>query len=296
VLGRRTSACAAALLLSLGACSDRQGTESGDAAAPSEPGAASSSDSAIPKGDRAGTSHENGGGKGTAKGESGRKHEGSGSGGGTRGVASGGPFGRKGPSGGSFPYPAAGEYVYSQAGWEELCQGPSCNKEPLPDTQTVSASYSQRSAKEAVVVTEARSSEQQTLTTTTRYAAGKALITKVVIDFAYGGFTFSQAYDPKPPVESLLFPLEVGKRWGGRWKARTSGDYKIKVVDASKRVYELATVTNFRGDFSGRAQATIWVDARTRTVVKTDGQIAVASSFGEYSSSFETSLRSGPGY
>ncbi|MDQ3982739.1 MAG: hypothetical protein M3271_08690 [Actinomycetota bacterium] len=296
VLGRRTLACAAVLLLVLGACSDPQGTEPGDAAAPTDPGTASPNGAGEGREKESAAPDGNGGGKGRSAPGSGGTRGGSGKGRGSGDVASGGPFASKRGTPSSFAYPEAGEYVYSQKGWEEFCQGPSCNKEKLPDEQTVTASYTQRSASEATVVTEARSSEQQTLTTTTRYVSDKALITKVVIDFTYGGFTFSQAYDPKPPVESLSFPLEVGKRWSGRWKARTSGDYRMRVVDASDGVYEIETVTNFRGEFSGRAQATIWVDAETRTIVKTDGQVAVASSFGEYSSNFETSLRSGPGY
>jgi hypothetical protein len=297
VLARRTLACAGAVLLLLGACSDPQGTEPDDAAAPSETAAASPGDPDDRTAEPTASSGEEGSGKGAS---------GTGSGGGARrgpgnrkeggDVASGGPFASKRPRRGAFAFPAAGKYVYSQKGWERFCQGPSCEKEQLPDEQTVTASYSQHSANEVTVVTEARSSEQQTLTTTTRYVPDRALITKVVIDFTYSGFTFSQAYDPKPPVESLLFPLEVGKRWSGRWKARTSGDYRIKVVDVSGSVYEMKTVTDFRGEFSGRAQATIWVDAQTGTIVKSDGQVAVASTFGEYSSSFETSLRSGPGY
>jgi hypothetical protein len=121
------------------------------------------------------------------------------------------------------------------------------------------------------------------------------LITKVVIDFAYGSFNYSQTYEPQPPVESLSFPLEVGKSWRGRWKAQTSGDYRMKVTGVEDGVYRIETVTNFKGDFSGRAQATVWVDAETRAIVRTDGDIAVASAFGEYSSSFRTTLRSDPG-
>jgi hypothetical protein len=123
----------------------------------------------------------------------------------------------------------------------------------------------------------------------------------VVVDFTYSGFTFSQAYEPQPPVVSLRFPLKVGDKWNGKWDARTSGDYSIRVTRVAEAkawgtIYKLETVTNFKGEFSGRAQATVWVDGDTGMPVQTDGDIAVASQFGEYTSSFTTSLRSGPGY
>lgn len=295
----RAAAGAAALLLLFGGCSDPQGTEPGDAAASAAPDATSGDPSGKGSGGEPGRNGPGGAGKrGRAGGSGGR----SGTGGpGDGGAGGGGDSGGGGGGGGaSADYPAAGEYVYDQEGFERFCQGPSCSKEDLPPTQTVTATVQSRSAQGTTIVTEARSSESQTLTTTTRYTRARALITRVDVDYSYGGFSFAQTYDPQPPVESLLFPLEVGKSWRGRWKARTSGDYRIRVVGTSsyggRTVYELTTVTNFRGDFSGRAQATVWVDPDTRMPVKTDGQIAVASPFGEYTSDFETTLRSGPGY
>lgn len=299
------AAIAAALLLLTG-CSDPQGTEPGEAAA-------TAGDEAAPGGTTSGEgggSGSDGSGQGSGKRGSGGSAQGDGSGkpgggggGGPRGSGGGGPGFTGGP-GGSEAYPAAGDYVYAQEGFERFCQGPSCNKEPLPGTATLSASYSERSASEAVVVTETRSSEQQTLTTTTRYTPDKALITRVVIDFSYGGFNFAQEYEPQPPVESLRLPLSAQEGWSGRWKAQTSGDYRVKVLGRERvavggstvDAYRLETATNFRGEFSGRAQITAWIDPETKMVVKTDGDIAVASRFGEYTSSFRTVLRTGPGY
>ncbi|MDQ3958462.1 MAG: hypothetical protein M3273_09095, partial [Actinomycetota bacterium] len=205
---------------------------------------------------------------------------------------------------GSALYPGEGDFVYDQKGWEKFCQGPSCDRRPLPDSQTVAATIESRSDAAATIVAEARSSERQKMTTTTRYSRGEIEITKVVIDFTYGSFNFSQTYEPRPPVESFVFPLSVGKKWSGEWEAQTSGDYRMSVEgrddvavgDATARAFRVDTVTNFRGEFSGRAQITVWLDPATRTIVRTDGDIAVASSFGEYTSSFRTTLRSGPGY
>ena len=300
---RRALAVAAALLL-LAGCSDPQGTQPGDAVASADPGDAGSGDG----GDKAGSGKDGGkpGGSGKARGGNGGGGSNGDSGGGNGGAGpdASGTGGEGGSNGSGAPYPAAGEYVYSQNGFEKFCQGPSCEKNDLPETQTINATYEARSAGTATIVTEAHPSERQTMTTTTRYSPDKAVITKVVVNFAYGSFTFSQTYEPQPPVEALRFPLQAGKKWSGRWDARTSGDYRMKVVSVDDftfdgrpaKVYRIDTVTNFKGDFSGRAQTTIWIDARTRAIVQTEGKIAVASSFGEYTSDFQTLIQSGPGY
>lgn len=288
-------AAAAALLLLLGGCSDPQGVEPGEAAAttagdagaggssPGDEDGATVAPSDAPGDDGAGSGPEDSaGGDGAGNGDGGNGAGESGGG----GDASGGD---------ASDYMAAGDYVYDQKGFERLCSGPSCDKQPLPDTATITATYESESGDGATIVTEARSSDRQTVTTTTRHTPDAALITKVVIDFAYSGFSFSQTYEPKPPIVSLSFPLEPGKTWRGRWKAQTSGDYRMKVLGVSEGVYRIHTVTNFRGEFSGRAQATVWVDGDTRAIIRTDGQIAVASRFGEYTSDFRTTLRSAPG-
>ncbi|MDQ3951861.1 MAG: hypothetical protein M3279_02680 [Actinomycetota bacterium] len=299
---RKTSvAVAAVLLLLVGACSDPQGTEPEDLAATAGGAATPQAEASGDGGTASGKRGSDDGGRGTGGSSAGG---GPGGGGGTRGSGGGGGNGFAAGPRGSAGYPAAGDYVYAQDGWERFCQGPSCNKEPLPETATTSASYSQRSADAAVVVTETRSSEKQKLTTTTRYTREKALITKVVIDFTYSGLDFAQSYEPQPPIEALLFPLSAQDGWRGRWKARTSGDYRVRILgrDAvsiggrSVSAYRLETVTNFRGDFSGRAQMSVWIDPETAMVLKTDSDVAVVSNFGEYTSSFETTLRSGPGY
>lgn len=296
VFTRGVLALPAALLLLLAGCSDPQGTTPGDAAA-TEGAEVSAGAGSSPGGD---LSTGGGSAKGSGEdGESGGSKTGSASGpgkkgSGPRGSGGGGGTPFAGGSEGSSGYLAAGEYVYDQEGFERFCQGPRCSKDKLPETATIRASYESRSGGEAVIVTESHSSEQQTITTTTRHTPEQALITKVVIDFAYGTFHYSQTYEPKPPIESLSFPLEAGKSWRGRWKAQTSGDYRMKVVGVSDGVWEIETVTNFRGDFSGRAQATVWVDGDSRAIVRTDGDIAVASAFGEYTSSFRTTLRTAP--
>jgi hypothetical protein len=305
----RSIAAIAALVLLLGACSDPQGTEPGDAAASSEPGGATAAPGGGGKNGPDGGGGKDGGAgkKGDGRGKDGASNGDSGDGGNGNGDGSGDPFGSsiEGGSGpDSLPYPSAGKYTYAQKGFEEFCQGASCDKQDLPATQTIDTSYAARSGATATVVTEARSSDRQTLTTTTQWGPDKAAVTKVVVDFSYSGFEFSQTYEPQPAVEAFLFPLKAGKRWSGRWDARTSGDYKARVIaaedfeidDKPTKVYKISTVTNFKGDFTGRAQTTVWLDARTRTIIKTDGKIAVASSFGEYTSTFQTIIQHGPNY
>ena len=297
VFTKRALAGLAALLLLLGACSDPQGTEPGEAGAATGAGEAGETEGSSGNGGPGGGTSKGGPGKGGGSG-------GSNAGGGVNGSAGGGGEGsgggggggnsETGGSGGSSGYLAAGEYVYAQEGFERFCQGPRCSKNQLPEIATITASYSSNSGREAVIVTETESSDQQTVTTTTRHTPGQALITKVVIDFSYGSFNFAQTYEPQPAIESLSFPLQAGKVWQGRWKAQTSGDYRMEVTGVDDGIYRIKTVTNFRGEFSGRAQATIWVDGDTRAIVRTDGDVAVASGFGEYTSSFRTTLRSAP--
>ncbi len=295
----RSIAAIAALLFLLGGCSDPQGTEPGEAAASAEPG-----DDAT---DGSGGGGKNGAGK-KGDGGSGKPKNGggdtNGSGGGDNGSGGGGDGSDGGGGDTSRAYPAAGEYTYAQNGFEEFCQGPSCEKRQLPETQTVNVSYTDSTATTATVVTKTVSSEGQTLTTTTRYTPEGAYITKVVVDFSYGSFDFSQTYEPQPAVEALQFPLKAGQRWSGTWKARTSGDYKMRVTavenfeidDDPTKVYKISSVTNFKGDFTGRAQTTLWLDWKTKSLIKTDGKIAVASGLGEYTSNFDTLIQYGPGY
>ena len=296
VFTKRALAGLAALLLLLGACSDPQGTEPGEAGAATGAEEAGESDGSSGDGDSGGGKSKGGPGKGGGSGGSnaGGGANGSPGGGGGGSGGAGGGNSAVGDSGGSSGYLAAGEYVYAQEGFERFCQGPRCSKDQLPETATMTASYSSSSGREAVIVTETESSDQQTITTTTRHTPGQALITKVVIDFSFGSFNYAQTYEPQPPIESLSFPLGAGKVWQGRWKAQTSGDYRMEVTGVDGGIYRIETVTNFRGDFSGRAQATIWVDGDTRAIVRTDGDVAVASAFGEYTSSFRTTLRSAP--
>lgn len=201
-------------------------------------------------------------------------------------------------------HPAAGRYVYGQSGYERFCQAASCDQRALPARQPVVVRLADRGRDRAVVVSKMHSSDSRTLTTRTTFTRRNALITDVVARFSYEGFAFENSYEPRPPVQSLRFPLKRGSGWSGSWEDSTSGDYSVNVLgrdtvqvrDAAVRAYKLATVTEFRGEFTGSSKAIVWVDAATKTVIKTSGKVDLRSSFGRFISEFNTSLRSGPRY
>jgi hypothetical protein len=136
------------------------------------------------------------------------------------------------------------------------------------------------------------------------FTESSALITNVNARVTYSGFTFEENYEPDPPVESLLFPLEVGKSWSGRWDADTSGDYAMKVLDRSPvdvsgrtiDAFVVNTVTHFRGEYRGSADITVWLDPTTRSVVKSTGDVRLEGDIGGYATHFEIDLTGGPGY
>ena len=203
----------------------------------------------------------------------------------------------------SAAYPAAGTYSYRQKGFEEFCQGASCERERLPARQPVTIETENAGPDQATVEIEIKSGSR-TVRSTTRFDRAHALITKVYVRFAYSGFNFEETYTPEPPVDSLRFPLTAGESWSGSWRDSTSGDYRVAVFDKetlqvggrSVQAFHYQTFTDFRGQFSGRSKVDTWIDPATKAIVKTDGVLNVTSAFGRYSTSFKTELRSGPEY
>lgn len=240
---------------------------------------------------------KNGGGDG--KGDGGGS-DGDGGDGGDDGTGEGGGE----DDGSSAPYPAAGRYVYAQKGFEEFCDAASCDRQQLPATQPIDTTYKERSADAAVVVTSAQASDNRFVRTTTSFTSDNALVTEVFIRFSYQGITFSNAYEPDPPVEALRFPLTVGSQWNGEWDARTAGEYRIDVVRKEQvstgvgvvQAIVIDTLTRFRGEFEGTSEVTFWFDPATKAIVKTRGNLDVDSAFGRYNTEFTTTLRSAPGY
>lgn len=249
--------------------------------------------------DGSGSGSGTGGGGGDASAGSSGSGGGSGDGGqgGGSTTASGEPSSNG--SGGSALFPASGTYVYSQRGYEKFCSA-TCDENKLPPRQSIKSSLTGRSGDSATVVTEVSASGGRLTRTTTDYTRASADITEVYVKFAYSGYEFTQTYRPDPPVESLRFPLSPGESWSGRWSGKVSGDYKVSVLARESvgdiRAIKLDTMTNFRGDFEGKANATIWVDPRTKAVLRTAGNLNVKSNFGRYETGFATSLKSGPGY
>lgn len=201
-------------------------------------------------------------------------------------------------------HPAAGRYVYRQRGYERFCQAAACEQQPLPPRQPVDVSVRARGPQRTVVVSEMRASDNRMVRTTTGFSRRNAIVTDVYARFTYEGFSFENSYTPRPPVETLRFPLKQGAHWSGSWEDSTSGDYSIDVLarenlEVSGRAlqaYKLSMVTDFRGEFTGTSKALLWVDVATKTVVKTTGKVDLRSSFGRYVTEYDNHLRSGPRY
>jgi hypothetical protein len=204
----------------------------------------------------------------------------------------------------SAVYPAAGRYNYSQRGYEKFCSGGTCERQALAKRQTAVITLRSRSAERAEVVTETSASDDRMLRTTTTYSRADARVTDVYTRLSYKGFAFENQYHPSPPVESLRFPLRDGAAWRGSWEDSTSGDYSVRVFGPASvtvagravRAWQVATTTDFRGEFNGRAKTLSWIDPATKAIVKLSGSIDVTSTYGRYVTEFSTSLRSGPRY
>lgn len=203
------------------------------------------------------------------------------------------------------PYPRGGDYIYSQSGTEAFCDpAGNCEQDDLPPTQTVSTSLRQRSAAEAVVVQEARMSDGRYVRTTLHFTPEAAFVTDVYYKLVYQGFDITEEYAPDPPVPSIRFPLADSKSWTAKWSADTSGDYRARVTGAetipvggkSVRAYRIETLAHFRGEYRGKASVVIWFDPATKTIVQTNGAMELKASYGGYNTTFETRLKSAPGY
>lgn len=201
-------------------------------------------------------------------------------------------------------FTAAGEYVYQQSGYERFCDAATCEREELPARQSVNVSVKRRTSQSAVVVAEARASDNRMMRTTTRFTRRLASVTDVYARFSYQGFTFENSYRPDPPVESLRFPLSGGQSWAGRWRDSTSGTYNFKVTGREQvevdgravQAFKIAYEMTFSGEFDGSSQGTVWVDPATRVAVATRGRLDLRSSFGRYTTEGASHLTSGPRY
>lgn len=200
-------------------------------------------------------------------------------------------------------WPAGGSYSYDQAGYEEFCSGP-CDREKLPPIQKVTNEIGSSNADGTTVVSETKASDTRTARTTFRFTNGAAYITEVYAKLSFGAFEYSDTYKPDPPVESLRFPFKEGGAWSGSWTGDVSGDYSVSVVgredvEVGDRVYPtfvIDTSATFRGEYRGGTEMRVWIDPRTKAILRTDGNLHVDSQYGSYETEFVTNLRSGPGY
>jgi hypothetical protein len=103
-----------------------------------------------------------------------------------------------------------------------------------------------------------------------------------------------------PPALFLSFPNEVGKRWGGEWSGRTSGDYQAQTLEKTSMVIGgrrvIAWVTevemHFRGEVEGESTVRLWAAPEYRMVVKQWQVTDVKSGPGNYHSEWTRTLRS----
>jgi len=201
-------------------------------------------------------------------------------------------------------FPAAGDYVYAQSGYERFCDAATCERQSLPDRQTVEVTVKDRARDRAVVVAQAQTSGNRMMRTTTTFTPGVAAVTNVYARFSYQGFTFENSYQPDPPVESLRFPLSEGRSWSGRWRDSTSGTYgfdvvgreQVEVRGAAVQAFKIDYEMTFTGEFEGTSNGTVWVDPATRVVVSATGRLDLRSAFGRYTTEGTTQLVSGPDY
>jgi hypothetical protein len=106
------------------------------------------------------------------------------------------------------------------------------------------------------------------------------------------------AFDP--PALFMSFPNEVGKRWGGEWTGKTSGDYqahtskKTTMVIGGEKVTVWVTEVhmNFRGEVEGSSTVRLWAAPEYRMVVKQWQVTDVKSGPGSYHSEWTRTLRS----
>ncbi len=292
---RRVVAALAAAVLILGACGGDEATvreESDIAQDEADPGVSP---------DRPGSSRREKGDKGNG---GARAQRGGDNGAGDVSAGPGDGEGAAEDDGSSRWYPHQGVYTYTQSGFEEFCDASGCQREDLPRTQEVRATYEAVSGDEAIVVTAAEASDNRLVRTTTRHTPNGAFVTRVHIEFDYQGANFTNDYEPNPPVEIARLPLRAGMSWRGQWDARTSGTYVVDVrdrvaVDVGGRAVQawpLRVETRFRGDFEGTSDVTVWVDPATAAVVRTESYMDLSSFFGDYKTRFEATLRDGPGY
>lgn len=199
-------------------------------------------------------------------------------------------------------HPRAGVFVFSQRGFEELCQGAACDRARLPRRQEMDSTV-RRTRHRATVTTVARSGDRE-LRTVTVYGPRTASINELAFHFSYNGVRFGRSYSPAPAVVALRLPLMEGAVWSGSWRAETSGSYRssvgksetVVVGNRQIRAWRIDTLTALRGELEGSLHIETWVDPATNSVIAMSGTMDVRSTFGRYRSNFEARLERGPGY
>lgn len=202
--------------------------------------------------------------------------------------------------------PMSGDYHYRQQGYEQQCLNTCSGGQNLPDAATLQ-SVRQATASDRVTVRSitAWSSRWRT-EITTDYFDDHAEITSIEMRHA-GTPAWRERVVPAAPIQWARFPATTGSKWSGQWDDDRyaqdnviKGSYSIEVMGRPTvtiagrkvRTYKFHTVINFTGTHTGKWDLNVWIDPKTRAIVKTSGTIRMDA----YEMSVLTTLRAGPGY
>lgn len=116
----------------------------------------------------------------------------------------------------------------------------------------------------------------------------------------FGPITNDSTIAFDPPVFFMSFPNEVGKRWGGEWSGKTSGDYQahterrttMVIGGVRVKVWVTKVHMNFRGEVNGESTVRLWAAPEHRMVVKQWQVTDVEAGPGTYHSEWTRVLRS----
>jgi len=200
-------------------------------------------------------------------------------------------------------YPAAGDYRYTQTGFEQLCSG-SCDRKDLPSSMVMAVSYASRLSGGMRVITEGQVSQMRFTRDMTDWTPTGASVDQYFVRFTDGPVQYENSYSPGPPVRTLHLPLRGGDQWSGSWSAQTSGTYSVCVRSKDSLVvggrpvfaYQVETRMMFSGEFHGSEDVTLWIDPASLTTVRAQGTLNVQGLGGAYKTQFDMDLQSAPGF
>lgn len=208
----------------------------------------------------------------------------------------------------AIPQPAFGRYVYEQKGYEAVCPvDAGCFEgSNVWSTQQLTVSPTS-SSRPRHYVTASRHSPRLLIQSHLVQTRASTRLVETLMTFNTTEGAFSVRLQPDPAADLVRFPFIGPHRWNGAWTSRpTSGRYSVDIegMDTTKigkrevKAMRVSTTMTWDGPHAGRLQSTSWVDPWTRLVVETVGVIEANTGEGDrfYKVTFQSTLRSGPGY